>query len=79
MVLTHAEPGVYLWRPSGGIAGGDIPALQTVRERRLPLLGRSMGPRLGGDVALGLALDAVVAHGSGGVQCLSSFLQPCLS
>ena len=29
-----------------------------------------MGPRLGRDVALRLALDAVVAHGSRGVQAL---------
>src|ERR1043165_5294017 len=65
---------VCLWRPARRIAGGHIPALQTVLERRLPLLGRSMGPRLRGDVALCLTLDAVVAHGCGGVQCLGNIL-----
>src|SRR5215213_7325729 len=64
---------IFLWRPRR-IAGGYIPALQTVLERQLPLLRRSMGPRLGGDVALCLALDAVVAHGRGGVHSLGDIL-----
>ena len=63
-----------LRRPSGRLAGGQIPRLQTVLQRLLPLLGRSMGPRLGRDVALRLALDAVVAHGSRGVQALGDLL-----
>jgi len=36
-----------LWRPARRIAGGHIAALQTVLECQLPLLGRSMSPRLG--------------------------------
>jgi hypothetical protein len=33
-----------------------------------------MGPRLGRDVALRLALDAVVTYGSRGIQALCDFL-----
>src|SRR5215213_10614604 len=64
---------IFLWRPRR-IAGGYIPALQTIFERQLPLLRRSVGPRLRGNVALCLALDAVIAHGSCGVHSLGDIL-----
>lgn len=64
---------VCLRRPRR-VAGSHISALQTVLEGCLPLRGRSMGPRLGGHIALGLTLDAVVAHGRRGVQALGDIL-----
>lgn len=65
---------VVLRRLSGRLAGGQILHLQTVLQRPLPLFGRSMGPRLGRDVALILALDAVVAHGGRDVQPLGDLI-----
>ena len=68
--LTESPCAEWLRRPSGRLAGGQIPRLQTVLQRLLTLRGRSVGPRLGRDVALRLALDAVVAYSSCGVQAL---------
>ena len=60
--------------PSRCITSAYITRLQTVLQCQPPLFGRSMGPRLGRDVTLCLALDSVVSHGSRSIQALGDFL-----
>jgi hypothetical protein len=58
--------------PSGGAAAIHISGAQTIHQRLLALFGRSVGPRLWGDITLGLPLDPVVAYGSRRVQALGN-------
>ncbi len=52
------------------VAGIRITALQPDLEPLLSLGRRAVGPGLGIHLALGLGLDAIIAHRLGGVECL---------